>query len=656
MTGYSALRSSLGVLACAVVICGPVLHGRGAAFPNAGIQNNGTPFVIVAADFSKWEDYPLSKEKFGVFNSGLVPLSHYDRDINLFDELKPNSLRIDLFWGGGEWSKPPVDGKPGDVRYHFAEMDHVAELLNAHRIQPLWDYCYVPPPLQAKPGDFRYLMANQKSWGEILATFARHAKESGPLAKVSYQEIYNEPDNRDFFRDSREDYFELYREGSLGIRGADADAVVGGPALAFTPSWVAPFLKMIVQEQLPLDFFSFHFYPGCWKTNTVGDVIRYMRGELAKQPTLATTEMYLDEYNTYPIDYPRGGRQDRYAIAAAMLEDYEWFLSQPDLAQVSWAQFQEPGNGDCSAMISADGHRKAAFNAALIYARMPEDRKEVIFKGANGLGGMASADSERASVVIWNRSGGDQCITALLSHAPFARANFQVYRIDAEHSSWGDNPLKEKLIPTETRPGISTAGLKWKGAVPRDGVVYFELNNDSGKMKAESAIAAKLVRVLHYYPDRASRAYADFDRYQWTARLGMGTEQKAQEQIGVITEELPVHLQVRVQTAGKLRKIDENSLLGMRLDYEVGTNYNRSVLFHGPSGTWPDLNDFRRNAPVPWGTGMQAYRIIRVPDFSCFEVTPVEQAPPGWDGRVQITFLMQNTGKDTKAKFILNSK
>jgi hypothetical protein len=633
-----------------------MLRGRAAVFPSADVGGNGTSSVVVTADFSKWADYPLSKAKFGVYNSGLVPLSHYDRDIDLFDEVKPNSLRIDLFWGGGEWSVPPVEGKPGDIRYHFGEMDHVAELLNSHHVQPLWNYCYIPPPLQAKAGDHRYVIANKTSWGEILAAFARHAKEAGPQGKVGYHEIYNEPDNRDFFRSSREDYFDLYREGSLGIREADPDAVIGGPALAFTPSWVAPFLKMIVQERLPLDFFSFHFYPGCWKTNTVGDVIQYMRGELAKQPALATTEMYLDEYNTYPIDYPAGGRQDRYPIAAAMLEDYERFLSQPDLAQVNWAQFQEPGNGDCSGMISADGHRKALFNAAATYARMPEDRKEVLFKGANGLNGMASADDRRASVVIWNRSGGDRYITASLAHTPFERANFQVYRIDADHSSWGDNPLHEKLIPTETKLGISTRGLQWKGMVPKDGVIYFELNNDAGKENAQSVIAPKVVRVLHYYPDRASHAYADFDRSQWAAWLGMATERKAQQQIGVVAEGLPVRLLVHVQTEGRLHKIDENSLLGMRLDYGVGTNYVRSILFHGPSEKWPDLSDPRRNAPVPWGTKLQADRMIRVPDFSCFQVAPAEEAPPGWNGRIQITFLMQNSGKGTKAKFTLKAE
>ena len=51
---------------------------------------------------------------------------------------------------------------------------------------------------------------------------------------VGYQEVGNEPDNRDFFIGGRDAYLNLYRLGSKAIRDGDPDAVVGGPALAFS--------------------------------------------------------------------------------------------------------------------------------------------------------------------------------------------------------------------------------------------------------------------------------------------------------------------------------------------------------------------------------------------------------------------------------------
>jgi hypothetical protein len=615
-------------------------------------SQEGPPTVVVTADFGESADYPLSKSNFGVYNSGAVRLSHYDRDIALFDEVKPNSLRIDLWWGGGRWSPQPVAGGPDAVAYYFKQMDHLASLLNERQILPCWAYSYIPPPLQANPGNWREVSGNPKLWGEILGTFARHAREGGLKTRIGYHEIYNEPDNWDFFRSGRDDYFALYREGSRAIRAADPDAVIGGPAIAFTAAWVSPFLEMVIREQLPLDFFSFHFYPGCWGTNTIADVVREMRRELARRPELATAEMHLNEYNSYPIDYPKGGRQDRYPIAAAMLQDYEWFLSQPDLAQVSWAQFQDTAGGNWSGMISFEGRRKALFNAAAVYARMPADRRQLDLRGASGIGGMASSDEHRASLVIWNRSGSNQTVKVLLPHIPFPRGSLGVYRIDAEHSSWGDNPTNELLTTVETHPENATDNLQWIGTFPSDGVVYLEVD-DSARRELNAVPIAKLIRVLRYFPDRSSRAYADFDSREWTARLGMATESNAHEQIGVVAEDLPKRLRISVQTEGNLHRTGVNSLLGLRFDYQVGTNYTQSVLYHGPCAGSPDLYDPRRNAPMPWGTKRQADRVIAVTELSQFSVSPADRAPQGWNGKAQITFLMQNTGQQTRSKFSL---
>jgi xylan 1,4-beta-xylosidase len=609
--------------------------------------------ATVTTDFAEWADYPLSKAKFGVYNSGLVQLPHYDRDINLFNEVKPRSLRIDLWWGGGPWSVQPISGTPEDVQYHFHETDHIAALLNAHDIQPFWSYCYVPPPLQPRKGDWRRMTTNTALWGKILGAFAAHAKEGGASTKIGYHEIYNEPDNRDFFQSSRDDYFALYREGSRAIRRADPEAVIGGPALAFSPAWVRPFLDLVVRDKLPLDFFSFHFYPGCWQTNSVRDVVRLMRRDLANCPQLAMTEMFLDEFNSLPIDYPKGGKQDRYGAASAMLQDYEWFLSQPDLAQVNWAQFQDTGGGNWSGMISEDGHRKALFNAAAIYARMPIDRKNISFQNAEGVNGMASADNHRTSLLIWNRSSADRTVKAILKHAPFTQGDLSVYRIDGGHSSWGDKPESENLIPVEMKHIFSPDKFEWSGSIPRDGTLYFELNNSRRQTNSMLPVSADIIRVLHYYPDRFSAAYTDFDQKEWIARLGMANESNGEAVLGVMARNLPSSFRVHVETHGKPSELDVNSSLRLRIDYKAGTNYARSALYYGRTARFPALYNTRRTTAVPWGTKRPADRVIEVSDFSDFIISPGKDAPEMRNGEGIITFWMQNTGKNTQTKMRL---
>ena len=629
-------------------------------------RENGTktPSVVVTADFATPADYPLSKTRFAGFNSGMVPLAHYQRDIALFDEVHPHSLRIDLGWGPrwAGWAKQPVAGTIENILYDFNEMDQIAALLNEHNVLPYWSYCYMPAPLQENPGNYRSKPSDVAVWGEVLGTFARHHRESCPANPVGYHEVYNEPDNRDFLHATDREYIAMYHQSVLKIRDADPDAVVGGPALAFRDEWVAPFLKYVAEHRLPLDFFSFHYYP-THSTNyyqgasepangakSVASVIEAMRQQLAKYPEFSMTEMHLNEYNSYPIDYPKGGRQDKYPLASELLHNYLYFLSQPDLTQVHWAQFMDSGGGNFSGMISIEGHRKAVFNAYRIYAMMPVDRCQVSIHGTTAAEGMASADGHKVSLVLWSNSGSDQTVNVALNGVPFARGHFRVYRIDSDHANWGDNPENEELLPMETLTGIPTDPFTWSGPLPKGGVLYLEVEDGTGISELAPNRVAKVIHVLRYFPNRKTSSYADFDRNTWIARLGMAVEQEAHEQIGVVAEALPPRLTVSIQTDGMLCRLDGNSLLGVRLDYQVGDSYAKSVLFHGPCNGSIDLYAPSRNAPMPWGTKRQADQLVTVPDLASFDIAPGDYAPADWTQRMQFTFIMQNTGPGTRAK------
>ncbi|MBV9851529.1 MAG: hypothetical protein JO250_17820 [Armatimonadetes bacterium] len=610
--------------------------------------------VAVAADFAAPADYPLVKDKFGVYNSGVVPVAHYRRDAPLLDEVRPESLRIDLAWGTpwAGWAAPPVAGTAADPQYHFGEMDEIAALLSAHDVRPQWSYCYVPDPLQKRPGRYRDVPTDLPAWGHVLGVFARRYRASRPPLS---HEIYNEPDNGDFFHGTEADYLEMYRQGARGIRAADPDAAIGGPALAFSDDWVDPFLDFVTRQRLPLDYFSFHFYPGVpYREPDIAGVLTSLRDRLDRHPELAATAMHLDEYNSYPIDYPPGGRQDRFGLASALLHDYRYFLSQPYLTEVNWAQFMDTGGGNWSGMVSRDGHRKAVFNAYSLYARMPVDRRRVSITGPDGVEGLASTDGHRASLALWNRSGQDRMLSVVLAHLPFARGRFQVFRIDAAHASWGDDPAQERLSPVEAHADVPTHDLAWSGPLPNEGVVFLEANDETGLSELTPNPVATVVRVLHYSPDRTKACYADFDRRTWIARLGMAQEQQGTAAVGVVAAGLPPALTVSTEMGGPLRRIDGDSLLGLRMDYEADGAYVKGILFHGPCQGGADLYAPRRPSPMPWGTHRPPERVVRVPDLARFQIAPADFAPRHWSGRVQITFLMRNAGPHARAKISLS--
>lgn len=599
--------------------------------------------VVVKADFGKWVDYPLVKTKFAAYNSGWVPghLRTYKRDIGLFDEVHPDALRIDGVLGsprGILFSKPPiVSGKTPDLQYDFGQADELIDLMRAHNVGTYWCYSYVP---EALGGSFKTPPADLAQWGKVCGALAKHFRESGH--PVSWHEIYNEPDNRDFFAGSVQDYIALYETGVRAIRAADPDAVVGGPALAFTDAWVEPFLDHITKNHLPLDFFSFHFYPGVpYKAQNIRGVVEVMRDALGKRPELATTEMHLTEYNSLPINYPDDGPQQKHRLAAQLLSDFAYFVTQPSLTKVFWAQFMDTGGGNWSGLISIDGHRKAAFNAWRLYSMMPVDRRLVNIEGPEGIGAMASSDEHKAGFIVWNLTGADRSVKLHLGNIPFPNGTLRVYRIDAEHASWGDNPANENLAPVEERRGVEMSGLTWAGDIPDGGVVYIEA--DDGTADDKPAPVAEVERIHCYFPDRASKTYADFDRNTWTARLGMCGEKSGDAVVGVRASNLPKVLNVSCTVGGELQDNGLDSLLAVQVDYEARGTYRKSVVLH--RGTF-HADGIK---PLPWGAKARPDQTVRLGDT----LDLAKYAPEGWGGSAIITFRMHNAGPDARAKIRL---
>ena len=604
--------------------------------------------ALITADFTVAVDPPLIR-KFGVMNSGLVPIDRHRRDLHLLSKVAPDSLRIDLCWGEPRtgWSEEPVQGTPHELRYYFSEMDELAMMLNDLDVLPYWSYCYTPPPLQNP--DWQSVPSDLRIWGKVLCDFAKHYRDA--RITVGYHEVYNEPDLPGvFFTGTMDEYFEMYAYGVRGLKAGDPDARVGGPALANTKDWTVPFLDFVEQRDLPLDFFSFHVLNPGWSDGTLknaSEQLTQLRKDLGDRAQFLTTEVHINEYHPYEYkDTHRGGAADKHALAARIFSDFEGLLAETDLTLVHWAQFMSslPGVSDEGmGLVDLEGHCKAAFNAFQIYARMPVDRRLVSTQ--EGLRAMASVDDHCGALVIWNETGREQRTTVQLVGLPFARADLHVFRVDREHASYGDTPSKEELKPTERHTDLDTSLLAWTGVVPDGGVVYLELHDRNAPHGTALRAPAQVRYIRRFYPNRGASSYADFDRHTWTARLGMGHETSAHEQIGVAVAGLPPTLHVSFEVGGEPKNFDINSLLGMRIDYSDTYGFETtSVLFHG------GIQNERRSAPMPWGTRQPADHVILVQNLGSFVIPVTQFAPVSWSGQAILTFLMQNTGVETRAK------
>lgn len=115
-------------------------------------------------------------------------------------------------------------------------------------------YGTVPPP-------------DAKKWAIICEHIIRHYTEGwadGYNFKITYWEIWNEPDLLENWIGTPEQYFELYVTTAKHLKKCFPHLKIGGPALS-SPSmmeWAEDFMNYLnaQPEKVPMDFFSWHLY------------------------------------------------------------------------------------------------------------------------------------------------------------------------------------------------------------------------------------------------------------------------------------------------------------------------------------------------------------------------------------------------------------
>lgn len=106
-------------------------------------------------------------------------------------------------------------------------------------------------------------------WAELVEKFTRHCIERYGLEEVLqwYFEVWNEPNLSFFWDGDFEEYMKLYAASAAAIKKVDSSLRVGGPATSGSGDnighapWLADFLRVIKERELPLDFMTTHPYP-----------------------------------------------------------------------------------------------------------------------------------------------------------------------------------------------------------------------------------------------------------------------------------------------------------------------------------------------------------------------------------------------------------
>ncbi len=238
-------------------------------------------------------------------NNGPGNPSHPSNHIMKFQEMGLDDVRthdysiaFDYHAVFPDTSRNPLDS----TAYHFFTTDScIADILNAgghvyYRLGESYDisHTYNAPP------------ANAEKFAQVCLQIIKHYNDgwnNGFHYNLNRFEIWNEPDIPDFWSGTVQQYIKLYRLTSRKIKMYDPGIQVGGPAISniFNSSFMHPFLDSVVNEGLPLDFFSYHlyYYPNPYYYQSANE---YARARL-NEHGLTSTELYNSEWNPFMFSF-----------------------------------------------------------------------------------------------------------------------------------------------------------------------------------------------------------------------------------------------------------------------------------------------------------------------------------------------------------------
>lgn len=599
------------------------------------------PVLVFHADFSQWAGPPLIKTKFGVYETPFLTKENLRRAADLLPEAGVQDLRYEMGWGKPDtYAFDQISGTAAAPKINFAALDSFVGLLKRYGVAPLFAMSYDPVPFKTGTDWQRWkdLPNNLAGWQDIQRQYAAHYRSALHLNGPRY-EIWNEPDipgdgGKMFFNGGPAQYADLYRAGAAGIHAGDADALAGGPAIAYDRRFVTPILA------LPVDFVSIHAYD-----NYAGQ-LDGMRSLVAKRPRLP---ILLTEYASF-THYGPDAPVSRHQAAERFFRDVNGLLAYTDVPKVYWAQWVDDSIG----LITRDWRRKALFNAYKIYQTLlPVDRSPVSPVSAEGVGLMAASDDHTAGVVVWNESAAERTCTVHLDRLPFARGAMTLRRIDASHASYVDDHAAENLS-VDGAWKITASHAVWTGTIPAESVVYLQASDGSGRSLLRPRRIGRFVGGHFWYPDRTSGAYADFDPHTAIARVGLGSRAIDTAQIGCVIDSPARRLRVQIKRRGPFTSQDANGLFGLRVDYAAKSGgFAKSILWHDGS-----YNRVRR-AALPWGRGGArpdvAYRQREMGTGVPFTIDIAGGAPPGWNGRIILTPILQDMGAHSQARITLEA-
>ncbi len=334
--------------------------------------------------------------------------------------------------------------------YDFAFTDVLLENMTAHGIKPFYRLGATIENNHFIKAYHIYPPKDYAKWARICEHIVRHYNEgwaNGFFMNIEHWEIWNEPDNEPIIADNpmwkgtQTDYFELYKitsrhlkrcfpqlkiggYGSCGFYAISGKRVAwaanAGERVEYFVEFFQSFLKYVSEEQLPLDFFSWHSYADVGENVTYA---AYARRELNRYG-LFGCEIYLDEWN--PGIKNRGTQRDAAEILAMMC------AMQNTPTDLCMYYDMRLSSDYCGVFNPVNHDVFQAYYAFYIFGRLYALQKQVTCRvEGEALYALAAVGQDEKGVAVVNHQ--PRAIMVQLKMSGESAAAYRLYRVDETH-------------------------------------------------------------------------------------------------------------------------------------------------------------------------------------------------------------------------------
>lgn len=205
-------------------------------------------------------------------------------------QLGPQYIRIDHIYDGFN----VVGMENNSLKFNWSELDTLVDKILATGAMPFFSLSYMPAAIAS--GDEVSEPRDWNLWADVVRKTIEHYSGEKKLEGI-YYEVWNEPDLFGKWKmGGKKDYKKLYLYAATGAREAENVLAfkLGGPATTgLYRNWLDKFFPFILENNLRLDFFSWHRYD--LNTSKYAEDVTSIDRWLDSHPYFANVEKIVSE-------------------------------------------------------------------------------------------------------------------------------------------------------------------------------------------------------------------------------------------------------------------------------------------------------------------------------------------------------------------------